>query len=348
MSAILEEGIGFGGKDDQTTDTAWERVKDKYPQSPYTSSYVNGHELNKGGLVDLNPALKELKEKREQSMNEQVSEKKNTIQQKVSIESIPEKIAKQDFKQDEDNVTEQDIDELITELEEDAGVLSVDPSRESEPRKNLEETKKMIQNFHEKVAKYPKHLSYEGSMVLCVLLSMKSTAYPSLNNLPMVDQTLIRALVPKKFISDLDSFAVTFDQNKDFDLKFTARSDNEKYLLTMFNSVAHPRPEDLKDLSTGVVPVEKNGDKIAVGGKILLDRKGIKRLIGVEPLKRDAKAVEQDDEPVRRQPVAGRNAYEIRADVLQMAIDWSIKDPNSSPDDVVDLAKKFYSFIEKR
>lgn len=169
----------------------------------------------------------------------------------------------------------------------------------------------------------------------------------------MVDQTLIKALVPSKFLGDLDYFSVTFDDNKDFNMKFSCRSESDPYLLTMFNSVAHPRPEDLKDMGAGVVPVEKDGDRIAVGGKILLNKKGIKRLIGVEPLKRDAKRHEQEDEPrPTRQPVAGRNAYEIRADVLQMAVDWASRDgarkDYSSPEDVVDLAKTFYQFVENK
>lgn len=133
-------------------------------------------------------------------------------------------------------------------------------------------------------------------------------------------------------------------------MKFSCRSETEPYHLTMFNSVAHPRPEDLKDMGAGVVPVEKDGDRIAVGGKILLNKKGIKKLIGVEPLKRDAKRQEPEEDAChRRQPVAGRNAYEIRADVLQMALDWAMRnDDNSSDEDVVDLAKKFYQFVENK
>ncbi len=61
----------------------------------------------------------------------------------------------------------------------------------------------------------------------------------------------------------------------------------------------------------------------------------------------------------QRQSTTGRNAYEIRADVLQMAIDWassSIAHNSNNPiitksrsdDDLISLAKKFYSFVENR
>lgn len=49
-----------------------------------------------------------------------------------------------------------------------------------------------------------------------------------------------------------------------------------------------------------------------------------------------------------------RNAYEIRADILQMAINWSQTEDGrgnySKPtdDQVIALAKKFYSFVENR
>jgi len=51
---------------------------------------------------------------------------------------------------------------------------------------------------------------------------------------------------------------------------------------------------------------------------------------------------------------AGKNAYEIRADVLKMAIDWSSLEDGSkrfvkpSDDELLNLAKKFYTFVENR
>lgn len=203
---------------------------------------------------------------------------------------------------------------------------------------------KILENFKTKLSVFPKHLSYEGSVVLCVMLSMEDVAYPNISNLPAVDQTLIRSLLPTEINNHIDSFIVEFDEQKDFILQF--KSFGKEFELAMFNSVAHPRPEDLR--GAGVVPVENDGDRIAVGGKIVLDKKGIKKLIGVEPLRKNSDDHQSEDVP-RRQAVAGRNAFEIRADVLDMALTYTIHNKNTyTPTEIVDIAKKFYSFVENK
>jgi len=362
MSAILEEGIGFGGTN--AKNTTWDRIKDKYPvkdpNAPYNTAAANFPSSSQDPFrvelsappVNLDPALKELKEKRE-SMN--IVPQKPTEPKPEEVKVGLEKLTNES--------TEEDIREIVRELEEDAfGSSSEEPFQPvSEKKKSLEETKKLIENFRDKVAKYPKHISYEGSMVLCVLLSMKEEAFPHISNLPLVDQQLVRSLLSKQFNDQLDYFSVVFDENKDFILSFTRtipgvkeiEKSTETVTLNMFNSVAHPRPEDLRDSGAGVVPVEKDGDRISVGGKILMNKKGIKRLIGVEPLKRNTVKQEENEEfTPKRQPVAGRNAYEIRADVLQIAVEWAsrknVADQFTDPDDIVDLAKKFYQFVENK
>ncbi len=74
-------------------------------------------------------------------------------------------------------------------------------------------------------------------------------------------------------------------------------------------------------------------------------------------LKTMADEAAQTKEEIKRvEPTAksGKNAYEIRSDVLQMAITWSsIEEPGKSykkpsDDELVSLAKKFYAFVENR
>lgn len=196
-----------------------------------------------------------------------------------------------------------------------------------------------------KTITFPKHLSYEGSVVLCVMLSMNEVAHPLLSNLPVADQTLIRSLIPKGISVNHNTFEVRFDEHKDFILIFsTSPFDKEDVVLTMLNSVAHPRPEDLNGV--GVVPVEKDGDKIEVGGKIVLNRKGIERLIGVD---NKPKSDSEEETIPRRQPVAGRNAFEIRSDVMQMALDYATHSKSQfTPEEIVNVAKKFYAFVENK
>lgn len=344
------------------SDAEWDRIKGNYPSNPEIrpeppsreSCVVTDMEPLKEAITDaksvreaaLHNARVALKEAFDKKYHEIIKSK--TADEKQALGNVIQQKATPIMEE----ITEATIDEIITELEAETTEGVSEEAKTDVPKdKRLEETRELIKNFKEKVAKYPKHLSYEGSMVLCVMLSMKEPSHPSLNNLPMVDQQLIRALVPNRYLGDLDYFSVTFDDNKDFNMKFSCRSESEPCLMTMFNSVAHPRPEDLKDMGAGVVPVEKDGDKIAVGGKILLNKKGIKRLIGVEPLKRNTvprKDEEEEEVGPKRIPVAGRNAYEIRADVLQMAIDWASKQDDQSEEDVLDLAKKFYQFVENK
>lgn len=209
--------------------------------------------------------------------------------------------------------------------------------------KSVEETKQIMSTFQTKMKDYPKHMSYEGSMVLCVLLSMKKVAAVSMRNVPSVDQVLIRKLLPDG--TDVSSFDVKFDDNKDFILIFNP-SDNKDISLTMFNTVAHPRPEDL--VSTSDVPVQSVGDKIDVGGKIQMNKKTIQRMFGHE----QSEPISGEKEEPRRVAATNKNAYEIRADVLKMAIDWSqgghVSGKYTKDDDVINLAKKFYSFVENR
>lgn len=227
--------------------------------------------------------------------------------------------------------------------------LSTNPARS----KNFEETKKIVEIFREKTAIYPKYISYEGAMVICVMLSMKDVAKLHISNLPVVDQEVIRSLWPDNApVKSPTNFSAKFDENKDFILFdfYTLKN----FTINLLNAVAHPRPEDLKDVWIGQVPVEDVGDQIAVGKNIVMNKRTIQKLMGVEL--KEQKKVEytssEEETSFKRQPVSGRNAYEIRADVLQMAIDWADSGRRESPrckdDDIVSLAKKFYSFVENR
>jgi hypothetical protein len=218
-------------------------------------------------------------------------------------------------------------------------------------RRKMEEVKQLVQTFHEKVANYPKHMSYEGSMVLCVLLSMKKVAAVGMRNIPSVDQTLIRSLLPKDV--EVSGFDVKFDDNKDFILIFNPH-DNSDLTLTLFNTVAHPRPCDITSTDgIDVVPVEEDGEVVKVGGRILVDKRTVRTILG-QPCKDSTPPQAVEEQYKKQQPSVNRNAYEIRADVLQMAIDWSkVEDSGGgyrkpSDDQLLSLAKKFYSFVENR
>lgn len=57
----------------------------------------------------------------------------------------------------------------------------------------------------------------------------------------------------------------------------------------------------------------------------------------------------EEDAILRRPPVAGRNAFEIRTDILQLSMDYAIYSKSHlSPDEVLNIAKKFYAFVENK
>src|ERR1035437_10607382 len=103
-------------------------------------------------------------------------------------------------------------------------------------------------------------------MILCVMLSMKSSVEVKMDNLPVVDQTIIRSLIKDNICHDYSYFYVDFDNDKDFILTFKQRPNGaiEKksgYLeqtFNVFNTVAHPRQSDIEG-NAGTVPIEEIG-----------------------------------------------------------------------------------------
>ena len=229
------------------------------------------------------------------------------------------------------------------------------PDYVSRKVQSLEETKKLLNTCREKMSNYPKYLSYEGSMVLCVMLSLSDKVSPHLYNLPMVDQVTIKSLVPEKAVKELDYFLIKFDENKDFIIEITYRvgkniEDVETITLNMFNSVAHPRSSDISS-GGGAIAVEDDGNVVKVGGKIVVDKRTIRTILGV-PTPSAVTKNESEDEPIqKRQAVSGRNAFELRNDLIQMSMDLLFhnnRDVKISPEDVVKTARVLYTFVENK
>lgn len=244
-----------------------------------------------------------------------------------------------------DIVPKQDIN-LDSALKEIKDVIRPSPEK-------VKEAKKMLNNFKDKVAKYPTRISYEGSMVLCVLLSLSPKATSVITGLPAEDQKLITDILPEKYLAQCDIFEVKFDDQKDFVLIFTATDEltqqESTYELRVFNTIIHS--------TTGVdrnVPIEKEGEKIVLGSTIVLDTKRIQKLVGVDRFSALSPSVKTSDEEEviapRRQTVSGRNAFEIREDILECAINLLFHNNkgNIPPEEVVKTAKVLYAFVENR
>lgn len=218
--------------------------------------------------------------------------------------------------------------------------------------RNFVETKELLTSFKEKTAAFPKHLSYEGSMVVCVLLSMHREVYVPLSSLPQVDQQLIRNTLPDN-LKDVSHINVAFDKDKDFSVSVYPEYHGGKrkppFVFVLFNTVAHPRPEDLQEPTEQ--PVEEPDGTVSVkvgGGTLKFDKKKVASLAAI-PQKQDTGWKSQEQEASQVLKTTNKNAYEIRADVLHMAIDWAkSRDDTRTDDGVLELAKKFYTFVENR
>ena len=297
-------------------------------------------------VTNLDPVLQELKETRTTAL-----QNAKTALAEAFVPRLNSMIKE---KMQEEGLTTSDLNAIIEEVGGKPIVTPVtkvieacnsDINSSPEKKKSLEETKKLIENFKEKVATYPKYLTYEGAVVLCVMLSVNEAESINLDGMPIGDKALILSLLPQCAIAHLKRFDATlkveFDSERDFVLTYKHKNE-PPVALKFFNTVIHPNK-----LPDTAVPIEENDGKVMVGSALVLDQKRIQRLVGIIPHEKP-KREDEDDFP-RRQPVSGRNAYEIRADVLQMAFDWAAQGTKyTTPDDIIGVAKKFYEFVEDR
>lgn len=199
-----------------------------------------------------------------------------------------------------------------------------------------------------------KYMSYEGSLVICVLLALNSPAVIELKSLPDIDKELIINTISKtKNINiNFSCFLVKFDKNKNFIITgITTNGVKNLDEYNIINTVANPRPEDLEDLQSNIVKVNEDGDNIEVGDSIILNKNKISKFMKLSGInnnnEKNVDHIEQEKIP-KRQVVSGRNAFEIRSDILTLAVDWSIYKKVQDENEVLSIAKKFYSFVENK
>ena len=322
MSAIADTAFGMG-----TTEEEYAEIEKHKNDPPRPSNNFN-----------LDPALKETREVRKKAL-----ENAKTALAEAFGPAIQKIQAKPSST--ETGISSDDIDELIGELEEENGIKETGEHNYN-PTKSVKEAKKLIENFREKVAKYPKYISHEGSTVLCVLISVNTSNNINLKGLPLEDRNIILSLLPDDAEKKLKSFdahiSVVFDAEHDFVLTYKVDGE-EQVTINLFNTVIHPNMANVEV----DVPVVKDKDKISVGGggNIILDKTRISKLIGMEPHKNNT----NEEYIPRRQLAGGKNAFEIRNDIMDMALEYSLSNKNPmTPEEIVGVAKIFYGFVENR
>ena len=165
--------------------------------------------------------------------------------------------------------------------------------------------------------------------------------------MPEEDQRTINGILKKRGLDNIKFLEVRFDENKDFIFK-TTDSLNNSVEFTMVNSILYSNPADLNEKPPKTVSVETKGDKVFIGGRISIDKKEIKKTIENGLVKKHTIAIKERSPGNSRGNSSGRNAYEIRADILHMAIDWYYNKENVSDDDLMSLADRFYRFVENK
>jgi len=207
-------------------------------------------------------------------------------------------------------------------------------------KKNIAETKKLLTTFHKRMEKYAKHLSVEGATAICVKLALHSPAEIDIASLPEFDQNIIKGMVSGSPFENSKRFYVVMDEVKDFQVIFSEDKE-EGSIFYLFNTVIHPPFNQPSD-----VPIEQDGNKVVVGNSLVLDPQRVQKLVGNAP---PEKAKNDEDDMPRRQVVSGRNAFEIRTDVLTLAVDWiTHSNGKKTEEEVMRVAKLFYSFVEDR
>jgi hypothetical protein len=252
----------------------------------------------------------------------------------------PNKEALKEAIQDAKKVRQTAIDNAKEALDNAFGTNILQVTGDKSNTKGFEETKKILTNFHSRMERYAKYISKEGSAILCIKIanSKETPTLIFLNELPSEDQEIIKELVKSSKCTIENSIYVEMDEFKDFKFKTINNSAVDPYYL--FNTTLHPKPSNV----VAEVPVNHNGENIQIGGRINLNKKDVQKLCGIEGDK-----MESDfDQYPKRIPVANRNAYEIRNDILEMSLMFHKNKVNSTEDDIIKTAQKFYSFVEQK
>jgi len=281
----------------------------------------------------------------------------------------------------EEGVTEMDLNELIREIEnapEDDDMVKECRQRLDEakdPSVSTTEKEKMYKDIHRKFWAYAQSLpnknftieprklsdaeqaeksfrenknvtiqwvSYEGSMIMCSLIAVSDddSAYVSLLQLPEGDREII---MNRTNFQVTHGFRAKFDQYKNF----LCSADNCPVEFTLGNRVASIPPNEAGKGGSDV-KIERKGKDIVIGDRIKLEKNRIQNL--VNPTDPTNNGANRGSGFVSRPKATGRNAYEIRADVLEMALDWAKThgDKKLDTDDVLDIAEAFYGFVEHK
>lgn len=198
------------------------------------------------------------------------------------------------------------------------------------------------------------YISHEGSTIVSALIAVAdcSPTSISLKQLPEGDRSTINEVVYKATGDRYDSktFWVKFDDYKNFEFSMeTIRKKEGEIKFTIGNRVSSIPPTESNRFGNVDVKVERKGKDILIGDRIKLEKNKVQA--AVSPSHEEHRPASRNGGFTPRPKVSGRNAYEIRSDILEMALDWakhSDEYKNMDPQDVIAIAESFYGFVEQK
>ena len=226
-----------------------------------------------------------------------------------------------------------------------AGILDsiIAKNPEFDINKSTNETKQLLNTFQENMECYPQHISYDGSNVLTVAAALETPV--KLSALSVEDQLVINNQLNQHKLQSVinrSQFKVSLDATKDFELFFEYGL--QKIKVRLFNGIVHPTLNDLSSLNLPVdIDVDRfqhlAGIKSNIPSKVILNKenKPIQNILDAKPQVR-----------------TGKNAFEIRLSVLELAVDvvkYSRNDSDQTGDvisKILQASKDLYKFVENK
>lgn len=226
------------------------------------------------------------------------------------------------------------------------------PNKDFTTPKNLTETHQVIKNFITNKESPIKWITHEASMIICTLISVSDNgaAFINLNQLPTLDRVTVMNMTGGNVIN---KFLAEFDQYKNFKCSATNKDTKQDIHFILGNRVASIPPDEIKVGSD--VKVEKKGKEIVIGDTIKLETNRIQNLLQQTNNNNNNNINETTNHGIVSRPkVSGRNAYEIRQDLIENAIDvirlsdTKDSDYNSMTDNILYVAERLYEFVERK
>lgn len=213
--------------------------------------------------------------------------------------------------------------------------------------------KEAVKNFLKAGLQKLQWLSYEGSLIVSALIGVSENEIKTIKlvQLPECDRIILQEQID---IPNASSLVVDFDKYKNFVFRIDGFSKQE---FIFGNRVVSIPPEESTRYGKGDdVNVEQKGKEILIGDRIKLDKGRIQNLVQKpDSLYHPHTETQSTKEFQSRPKVSGRNAYEIRADIIENAIEIlrisnnkTGLDYTSLTDGVLEIAEKLYDFVKHK